>query len=232
MQWIQEVCADLHLKATDTSQVIWEQGLAALDLQKYSSRVPLPWCPLPESATELSPHFSLPFLNQICVYSPICFPCHAVCHLCGIWVLHTCQIVSWLGQGSLAGEFASLHSNGHVWLRGPLSGPSCIFRAAPLSPAWPRQQIWTGIVNMPRSHWDANHLPGINWFSAALNLPSTCSGSPILEQFCPSLIFLLLESPFSVVCVLSEYIWYWQGQLWWVWDGTADNWCVQSGQLR
>lgn len=94
LQWIHEVCANLHLKATDTSQVIWEQSL---DLQKYSPRVPLPWRPLPESVTEFSPRFSFPLLNQICVYSPICFPCHAVCHLCGIWVLQTCQIVLSLG---------------------------------------------------------------------------------------------------------------------------------------
>lgn len=134
--------------------------------------VPLPWCPLPDSVTEFSPHFSFPLLNQICVYSPICFPCHAVCHLCGIWVLHTCQIVLLLGEGSVAGEFASPHSNGHVWLMGPLSGASCIFRAAPLSPAWLRQQIWKGTVNMPCSPWDAswskNQLPGINCSSAAL----------------------------------------------------------------
>lgn len=40
LQWIHEVCANLHLRATDTSQMIWEQCLAALDLQQYSSRLP------------------------------------------------------------------------------------------------------------------------------------------------------------------------------------------------
>lgn len=201
MQWTHEVCANLHLKATDTSQLIWEQGLAALDLQEYSSRLPLPWCPLPESFTEFLPHFSFPLLNQICGFSPICFPCHTVCHLCGIWVLHTCQIVLWLGEGCLAGEFASLHSNGHIWLMGPLSGASCIFRAAPLSPARPRQQILTGIVNMPRSHWDANQLPGINCSSAALELPSSSSGF-YSRMVLPIPDFL--ESPSSVVCVPLE----------------------------
>lgn len=60
-----------------------------------------------------------------------------------------------LAEGSLAGEFSSPHSNGHVCLMGPLSRASCIFRAAPLSPAWPRQQISEGIVNIPCSHWHA-----------------------------------------------------------------------------
>lgn len=125
----------LHLKATDTSQVIWEQGLAALDLQKYSSRNICHDVPFQKVLQSFPLTFHSLYWTTFVFIAPFAFPAmlSVTCVEYGFCTL--AKQFCCLAEASLAAEFASLHSNGHVWLMGPLSGASCIFRVAPLSPA-------------------------------------------------------------------------------------------------